>query len=462
MSVLQSPFVTKSVECPVCGEVTPQRFFRHRVYTAGEVESDQHVLTYKWTSDKCEHVDPLFYHFFFCPRCFFTDHSRDFTRKFRTEHDLCLARAFNEADPEARALFALLGTHTNYQEIDFRSALNLHLLAIAIQLLLNDDLADLYKVARFFLRTAWLYRERQPQAAEVRHEKRKDPRDHEVAKALETFESSLYSANTSWQDLRKRMQQPDAHGGDAESADQVQCREALDKLFSAQFTQVHLLKNATAKTDEIAIPSSLPEENGAFFSHVSYGEYFIELKRTWPIAPADEIEAMRLASNYFQRSLSADEKFNSPQAYAAGISLVVDLMIRCSDLDEAFGMVRGMHRSSSDARQECQKGLKRKGASAGEQKRLKAQITRLNESIEHAGELRLLLMDKLIEHHMPGIQEALDKNKNSTQEELERALDECGVTPGLMPRLVEKGILPDRSGGRKKRGLFGGLTSRAT
>lgn len=458
MTQSQSPFLKKNIVCPACKKPSQQRFFRHRAFVPQDKESDQHVLSYKWLSKNVEPVHPPFYHFYFCPLCFFSESSEEYANMRKTDHGIRLVQAFNGADASKRALIELLGKQINYDEIDFHSALNIHLLAIVIQLLPKDDMVDSYKVGRFFLRAAWLYREQDPQNKEEAPEIQKVDQTPHLSTSLNAFQQALQNAQETWQTLRKQL--PDStstidHADSASKAGAIaQASDNLDKLFSVQFALIKTIGTSIKEVPAQKTVDAGQKQCDAFFSYPSYTAFLANVKKAWPDLPYCEIDALRMAVKYFQKSLSSDEKFDSPRAYAAGLALVTDLMERCNDLEEAFGIVRGIYRSSTDARLKCQQALKNKETDESEKAHLKVQIRRLNESIQFAGELRLRLMDKLIERDMPKLEPVIKQLKNAGDQEIEKALSDCGIAPGLVSRLREKGYLPQLKAEKKTSGFY--------
>ena len=210
----QSPFVTKAIACPVCYAKTEHRFFRRRIFIIEETEPDQHVIRYKWTSDAVERVNPLYYAIYFCPECFYADVAEEFSKPYETESGAATVKAFKQAASD-NTLISLIGQHIDYEDIDFDVALRLHLLAVTVHSLPPIEPQDPYKLARLYLRIAWLYREReqgQPEGVDA-DSAADDASGHDAGcapqllAAAEAFQESCSQLAIQWEDIEHLARQ---------------------------------------------------------------------------------------------------------------------------------------------------------------------------------------------------------------------------------------------------------------
>ncbi len=133
--------------------------FRVHMFLPKEVESDQHVVAYKWMSQTVPPVHPPYYAFYYCPYCFFADLLDDFRDPSRSTAGHWLLKAYANPEKPQHPAIEFLGRYVNYGDLDFHSALNLHYLALLIQQMPPTDIRDAFKLGRLSLRVAWLYRE---------------------------------------------------------------------------------------------------------------------------------------------------------------------------------------------------------------------------------------------------------------------------------------------------------------
>ena len=157
----KSPFVKKKSKCPVCDNEATNRFFLPKIFMEKSVESDRHVEEYKWLDESFVDIHPPYYHFWHCPACKYTSSRADFLTptKNRENNFSLLKRAFLKMEPSDKQVVQLLGGNVDFDAIDFEMALRVHLLAIFIQKLVDDDIQDTSKLGSYFLRAAWLFRE---------------------------------------------------------------------------------------------------------------------------------------------------------------------------------------------------------------------------------------------------------------------------------------------------------------
>ena len=422
------------------------------MYTPKTTESDHHVVSYTWLDQNVKRVHPPHYFLYYCPNCFYTDISDDFSDPKVSTSVRRIVKSFNSAGERERQIIELMGQHVHYDEIDFASALNLHLLAIFGQMLPPSETHDCYKVARLLLRVAWLYRENRPDDSDSLH----IPSVEEILEGMKTLETAVDKTRKIWDKVSKAVER---RTGELEKQLQAKAGEnpyslhcaSLGKQFDNLFAELYLLKN-TCKLDlSGTLFGGNAYEGGAFFSFPSYEAFFEKLKSVWPFAPADELEAMRGAIAYFQHSVSTDPRFDDPEKQFSAISLMADLMIRCNDIDAALSTVGGIHKVALNSRQRYMKEMQQKGIDEQTKRRLKVQMERASASLERASDLRHELLDKLLERDLPKIKKVLAEHEGAPAEEIEKALKENGIAEALIPRMKEKGGLLENLRKKKRR-----------
>lgn len=159
MGELLSPFSMRPIACPICKSEHAHRMFRVRLFVPKDIESDQHVLTYRWQAENTEVIHPPYFALFYCPKCYFTDLADDYRDPSRCKNTYFIVKTFGSFNPETDRLVEFMGRYVNYASIDYNVALTLHYLALFIQISIPADVQDLFKLSRLALRIAWLYRE---------------------------------------------------------------------------------------------------------------------------------------------------------------------------------------------------------------------------------------------------------------------------------------------------------------
>jgi hypothetical protein len=155
-------FVHIATKCPLCQRDSRHRYVKSKLYKPLEMESDQHVRTYRWETPQHEAIRPNFYHIWHCPFCHFCDEKEVFRDEDDSGGKLELIREKLLISSRApNSIFMRLGDVIDLRQevVTLDSALAAHLLAIHVQEMLSTNNRQYPKLGRFYLRTAWLYRE---------------------------------------------------------------------------------------------------------------------------------------------------------------------------------------------------------------------------------------------------------------------------------------------------------------
>lgn len=159
----ETPFVPVKVKCPFCETESVQRYIKSRMYQSELVEEDSHVAAYKWENPEFSNVRPNFYHIWHCPNCNYCDEKEVFRGEDNSGGKLELIREkLLIYSRMPNSLITRLGAAIDFANdlYSLESAITAHLLAIYEQELLSPNMRQYAKLARFYLRTAWLYREK--------------------------------------------------------------------------------------------------------------------------------------------------------------------------------------------------------------------------------------------------------------------------------------------------------------
>jgi hypothetical protein len=187
----ETPFVPVKVKCPFCEAESVQRYIKSRMYQPEIVEEDSHVASYKWENPEFSHVRPNFYHIWHCPSCHFCDEKETFRGEDKSGGKLELIREkLLIYSRMPNSLIARLAAAIDFSRDDYSvdSAIAAHILAIHEQELLSPNLRQFNKLARFYLRTAWLYREKRDLSL----------MDGKTPGGFESFQAFLESFREEW------------------------------------------------------------------------------------------------------------------------------------------------------------------------------------------------------------------------------------------------------------------------
>lgn len=179
----KTPFHIKKISCPICETVSNQRQFKSKLYSEKKVDLDKHCLQFGWADPDFKQYHPPLYYFWHCPNCKFTESFMEFEnpgkpiwsnfRDMKNRYPSLLSE-----DTKAQKLVNWLGKNVDYDQITYLMSIRVHLLAIYIQEIMDtrtesgedadedteekdagEDLRDVLKLGRFYLRTGWLFKE---------------------------------------------------------------------------------------------------------------------------------------------------------------------------------------------------------------------------------------------------------------------------------------------------------------
>ena len=187
----ETPFVPVKIKCPFCAMESTQRYLKSRMYKEEGIEEDSHVSIYTWENPEFAMVRPNFYHIWHCPTCHFCEEKEVFRGEDKSGGKLELIKEkllIHSRMPNS--LVANMGSNIHFDKDVYQvdSAILAHLLAIHAQELPSVNMRQFSKLARFYLRLAWLYREKTTLALA----------DESVPAGFDSFQAYLESFKDAW------------------------------------------------------------------------------------------------------------------------------------------------------------------------------------------------------------------------------------------------------------------------
>ncbi len=422
-----------------------------------KVESDQHVASYRWLLDDVDRRHPPYYFLTYCPSCFYTDSAEEFAKPGTNPLNLVTIKSFRKSHA-TNVLIPLLGKHVHQDNVDYESALNLHYLAIAICLLGEEDSQDFLKLARLYLRLAWLYREGDilegggvsggQDAASQKEESASETVPRLLA-AVQAMTADVQGLQDKWAAVQPLLRQRIREVARLGTNPYPSCFAALSEAFEKQKAMTAQLKDMCVRdANGILFPSLKKEEpqnpqavlRPVTSRHGSYEAFFGKIKELWPDAPSNETDAIKLAVATFRHALGADPRLSELQNYLTIANLLVDLMQRLNDTRGAFEMARTIYMTAVNERQTLQNKLREGGISGEEIRRMEATMKRAAQATEEAAELRRKLTEEVIENEWPAIKAAIQKY-GPDEDAIENALSEQGFVQEVTKELRKSGRL---------------------
>ncbi|HYL80446.1 MAG TPA: DUF2225 domain-containing protein [Candidatus Acidoferrum sp.] len=353
MSETKSALFSRTVACPACGAVSGQPEFKTGMFAEEEREADQHVLRYRWLRSDVPPLHPPFYALAHCPRCGFTDFKEDFFDPARSRENrapLIAPRLKAEATRRGSPV-ETLRQGLSPGALDFPGALRLHLLAVALQELLPDERRDHLKLARLYLRTAWLYREQGDTGAPSLVE--------------DTVQAALDQCAAALRGLR-------------ESADQLATAVAgtpRDPLVAEWKRQADTLGQRYA---DLRTRCLGPAESAAPL------DFLARIRGDWPAVPLAEPACLEAAVQAFERVYQQGEGDT-----LALLKLMIELNYRLGRSDRVLEYVGSISKSGQEERLRLQRHLDaNRGLAPAERAKLTTRVNRITAMLQLAAEIR--------------------------------------------------------------------------
>ena len=192
-----NPFIEVKVKCPVCEKESPQFYVKSKLYQPVEIEKDHHVLSYKWTDDNFLHIKPENFYIWHCPYCNFADENEVFRGKidklWKGKLELMSSKVI-KASKNPDCFLVKLGKEIDCTELPVtnETAILKHILACYVQegfLSPNNKMPG--KLAKFYLRLAWLFRER----------KNLEKNIEKIPNGYMSFEEYLVAQKKYWEEI---------------------------------------------------------------------------------------------------------------------------------------------------------------------------------------------------------------------------------------------------------------------
>lgn len=237
----KNPFYIRMVKCPVCATPWEQYSFQLKTYSERNIDLDKHVQSFTWVDKAFERYHPPLYYMWFCFNCQYTDSYIEYEEPFKDPYSnfRAVKDAFIEQyqdDPRIEKVIDKLGQNIDYTRMNYYQAIKLHLLAIFIQELIeNDDDKDALKLGRYYLRLGWLYRELEAST-------------EEKAKYEETLKKLLIFLKKGW---------PEIAGNETHALNKA------IKMLKLAFKTSHSIKSVVAEVDLLLLIAGI---------HIKLGE----------------------------------------------------------------------------------------------------------------------------------------------------------------------------------------------
>jgi hypothetical protein len=338
-----SPIILSRVGCPVCRTVNEYETVRPGSYVEDGIDTDFRPLTRRWSNPRYQSVNPLLYFMATCTTCFYT---REFNRLFReqaAESDLAPERQkamrlkHLAMLAESGSVAQRLGSSLWPESFPVQTAISKLLIGILDENLLERP--SNYDLARWYLRTAWLFREAKPHnrpdlTSPFTHSRR----DLECVTDEMQADLVRLSGRVShvMQFLHSHPEAAQKHPDDSQGP--LRCRQGLqqfvDQVSGMQETLAEVRRSLTAAPDQF-VGAVRDSEGEAFGDHASYTEFLRLLKLDSPLIPINEEDALLRSLSHYKKAFEAQGGIEAGNGAMLTAYLIGELSRRLGYFDDA-------------------------------------------------------------------------------------------------------------------------------
>ena len=443
-----SPFITKKVNCPLCFNQRVQKYFKAKSFLPGPAESDGYIKTFKWLDQKFQNIKPTYYFLWHCTNCGFTENQKEYIDPENKKQFELLKSKFRGITPEKRQVIDTLRGNVDYEEIDYESALNLHLLAIYIQELIEDekDINHL-KLGRLYLRTAWLFRENSASMVKSKKETIENLNESEmwtlleIEKTIKKVESKITEVFNTYNELnvnvKRRMAEISMPEDISNKANiyPIALNKGIQGIEDIK-NSLELLKNAKIKDENGDILEGSSQKE--YFGYPSYIDFLKEISLKWSEIPLNERSCLNKAAKNYIYSYEFEGTFTSIEQRLNVIKLINDLFIRLEEYNEALKYVTQIYKVGMDYKRKLAQQLSKKRLPDNDERKIRAVYDRITNMVEFATERRRMILGKRLEEYKTKLLKFC-KNKNiTTALEYEKTMIKAQFPKDIIESLIKK------------------------
>jgi uncharacterized protein (DUF2225 family) len=349
------PFFEKEATCPVCKATGTHYYLRDHSYVINQRDEDFYIKDYTWAEPEYNAYNLHGFGLWYCTFCHYADDKYLFYQK-----EMNSGRAYFEyvkkailaKSQENDALIEMLKSHIHYPSYDLRITLHVTLMGIYVHTLPDITYQYYDKVAKLYLRAAWLFRilSEKPEKEKItqfvnayssRFERLQGSTMNALA-SLEELNELIINQNRLklrapyWQTLWGKQYNFLAENYHTTCA-------AVDKILAAIKTYYDagsLLKNALNDLEKTML--ELPYEN---YEH--YNDFLAELNSLSPNLPTDEVSAYKKAVEYFSRAVhSKAYDLDTVKKFKVN-DLIISISEKIQDYATALDLCEKMERQTS-------------------------------------------------------------------------------------------------------------------
>jgi len=438
--------IEKQISCPVCRSISFLRYTNPRLYVAASRESDLHVVSYRWAEGIKNATPPHYFAVWQCPHCLFADLKDSIEKPEGGIKREQLLNSYLKSKREKRTVLHKLRGLVPEGEPDFKGAVAIHLAALKIARLPDQQYIDHNKVGRIALRLGWLFREMgaEPVGATGAIG---DDENADIQSDIERLQNLLADLGSTIGDLRRKVT---AHSPFQQSGETGR-RDRYASLSTSLYDKLEEMRNLTASLHSAVIRERLGSINAAYNPEakqsLSLKEILLPMRSHWPDLPASEKECLRIAISALDYSYRNETAFSSIEQSTKVVMLIVNLLCRVGDNEAALRYISEVYKSGmrniNELSRRIQEGKSKKSISPHDERMLRRKIANIQFSIRQAGEMRHELLDLLYKQHAATIDRILEGVADKPPQVQEKVLIQAGIPEEMVPDLRSRGVIND-------------------
>ncbi len=414
------PYFKKEITCPVCGKKSVHLYLRDRQFIIQKRDTDQYPLEVEWYNPKHARFNHLYFFMLYCPHCYFADERQSFLNPFKhyDTQKFNIIRTIHKERYTYDSFINMVAGHINYPEVDYTSAINIHLLALYIQMGPSDEkYYDKERIARYSHRLAWLYREKVYEGQFTE----KEETINEFTVRYENYQTAFLGSLSAFENL-KEWWNHEIEAEERNEKEKTLSEFRLElKLAEKEVSRLldHLLLNnpriyeIISKFKEKYIKTNELIMDKQYYDYTSFQAYLLQLKKEWPAAPIDGVSALLKAGEYYYK-LSQSEAYTGEILKQYNIyKLIIAIYEKLNDDRKQMEVIRIALKSAADYRKKAigRIGiLKERGENASDLiGHIKRSVRRIDEMVNTLNYQRKKIIKKLIEEDRKKAESILQK-----------------------------------------------------
>jgi len=438
--------IEKIEKCPVCKSEGRHLYLKDSAYHVSSRDVDQFLKSFEWSDPRLSSFHPFYFNYWFCTNCYFTEERSHFLKNNAVNSGplwQSLVDAYKKAS-ESDVVIKKLGSNISYPIGDFLSALNLHYLALYIQLLPAEYNRDLRKLARYSHRLAWMFR----LDNEKSHQNEDQANLQYFSEKFDAFQSNYMNTLSSFEDLNNWLETEIAtekklnHLGWAEYEEQL---KNLYKNTSTHFNKImeNIQRYYSLKLEYQKKHGSVHNSylNEPFGEYPHYHAFLQELSQKWSGAPTTEILALRQTIEHYKAIISSrlmeSEKMRLFQVYW----MLVQLNFHLEEYNEVLSFGRNLIMRAVNFRNAAQRKLKSLEVIKDDrvdQAAIHKQIKKVSEMIRQVTNLMKQTSERKREQETKLARELYTNHRDMSVEELAALFKQNGISPSVQKIFLEE------------------------